>query len=130
MLILMHCGCNKQYYQLPLWWALKKGLQIMMSDYIWCGYDIVCVNTGGLSLQEDDKKKKRKRRHREPYYYDAIDDDESESESESDSEPEPAPPGEEMSPVETGKEDELLPPGVEAEAPVVEENLLPPGQLL
>lgn len=57
-----------------------------------------------------------------------MDDDESESESESDSEPEPAPPGEEMSPMETGKDDELLPPGVGAEAPSVEENLLPPGQ--
>ena len=88
------------------------------------------VNTGELSLQEDDQKKKRKRRHREPYYYDAIDDDESESESESDSEPEPAPPGEEMSPMETRKEDELLPPEVEAEAPGVGENLTPPGQLL
>lgn len=77
--------------------------------------------------KEDEQKKKRKRRHREPYYYDAMDDDESESESESDSEPEPAPPGEEMSPMETGKDDELLPPGVEAEAPSVEENLLPPG---
>ena len=41
-----------------------------------------------------------------------MDDDESETESESDSEPEPAPPGEEMSPVETGKDEELLPPGV------------------
>lgn len=57
-----------------------------------------------------------------------MDDDESESESDSDSEPEPAPPGEEMSPMDTGKEDELLPPGVETEAPSVEENLQPPGQ--
>ena len=55
-------------------------------------------------------------------------DDESESESESDSEPEPAPPGEEMSPVETGKEKELLPPGVEAEAPSIDESLVPPGE--
>lgn len=55
-------------------------------------------------------------------------DDESESESESDSEPEPAPPGEEMSPVETGKDKELLPPGVEAEAPSIDESLLPPGE--
>lgn len=77
--------------------------------------------------KEDEPKKKRKRRHREPYYYDAMDDDESESESESDSEPEPAPPGEEMSPMETGKDEELLPPGVEAEAPGIDENLLPPG---
>ena len=57
-----------------------------------------------------------------------MDDDESETESESDSEPEPAPPGEEMSPVETGKDEELLPPGVEAEAPSIDEDLLPPGQ--
>lgn len=77
--------------------------------------------------KEDEPKKKRKRRHREPYYYDAMDDDESESESESDSEPEPAPPGEEMSAMETGKDDELLPPGVEAEAPSIDDNLLPPG---
>ena len=79
-------------------------------------------------LQDDEPKKKRKRRHREPYYYDAMDDDESESESESDSEPEPAPPGEEMSPMETAKDEELLPPGVEAEAPGIDENLLPPGR--
>lgn len=77
--------------------------------------------------KDDEPKKKRKRRHREPYYYDAMDDDESETESESDSEPEPAPPGEEMSPVETGKDEELLPPGVEAEAPSIDEDLLPPG---
>ena len=58
-----------------------------------------------------------------------MDDDESESESDSDSEPEPAPPGEEMSPMETRKdEDDLLPPGVDAEAPSTEENLLPPGK--
>ena len=58
-----------------------------------------------------------------------MDDDESESESESDSEPEPAPPGEEMSPMDTGKDDELLPPGVDAEPAVGEENLQLPGQL-
>nr|XP_058954970.1 serrate RNA effector molecule homolog B-like isoform X2 [Pocillopora verrucosa] len=78
------------------------------------------------SKKEDEPKKKRKRRHREPYYYDAMDDDESESESESDSEPEPAPPGEEMSPMDTGKEDELLPPGVDAGPEGVQENLQQP----
>lgn len=58
-----------------------------------------------------------------------MDDDESESESESDSEPEPAPPGEEMSPMDTGKEDELLPPGVDAGPEGVQENLQQPGEL-
>ncbi|XP_022788107.1 serrate RNA effector molecule homolog isoform X2 [Stylophora pistillata] len=76
--------------------------------------------------KEEEPKKKRKRRHREPYYYDAMDDDDSESESESDSEPEPAPPGEEMSPMDTGKEDELLPPGVDAGSKGIEENVQQP----
>ncbi|XP_068705462.1 serrate RNA effector molecule homolog isoform X3 [Montipora foliosa] len=85
------------------------------------------VNQEQTGKKDEEPKKKRKRRHREPYYYDAMDDDESESESESDSEPEPAPPGEEMSPMETNKEEELLPPGVEAEAPSIDEDILPPG---
>ena len=58
-----------------------------------------------------------------------MDDDDSESESESDSEPEPAPPGEEMSPMNTGKEDELLPPGVDAGSKGIEENVQQPGEL-
>lgn len=78
--------------------------------------------------KEDEPKKKRKRRHREPYYYDAMDDDESESESESDSEPEPAPPGEEMSPMDTGKDGELLPPGIDAGCQGIENLQQPDDQ--
>ncbi|XP_031555255.1 serrate RNA effector molecule homolog isoform X2 [Actinia tenebrosa] len=77
--------------------------------------------------KEEAGKKKRKHRHREPYYYDAIE-DESESESDSESDSEPAPPGEEMSSNEAKGEEELLPPGVEAEAaPAADEDIKPPG---
>ncbi|KAK3699552.1 hypothetical protein QZH41_003926 [Actinostola sp. cb2023] len=67
-------------------------------------------------------KKRRKHRHREPYYYDAME-DESESESESDSDSEPAPPGEEMVSSESKGEEELLPPGVEAEPTPVDASI-------
>ena len=49
--------------------------------------------------------------------------DESESESDSDSDSEPAPPGEEMVSSESKGEEELLPPGVEAEPTPVDASI-------